>query len=261
MRIDSFLVKNNYFASREKAVNAIKKGQVLYNDKPVKPSFDVVDGSLIKIYNDGQSFVSQGGYKLEKALLDFNFSVKDKTFLDVGASNGGFTDCLFKNGAKKVFCLDVGENQLDSSLLDKNVVIIDNFNARYLRYETLNERVDGITCDVSFISLTYVLSNFKSVLKENGVCLLLIKPQFECGKEYLGNSGIVSSSVARQMAISKIYDYAVSLNLTPIALTTAPINKKKNVEYVMMLTNGASKPFSKDRIKNTVIEQEIILWK
>ena len=78
MRIDSFLVKNNYFASREKAVNAIKKGQVLYNDKPVKPSFDVVDGSLIKIYSDGQSFVSQGGYKLEKALLDFNFSVKDK---------------------------------------------------------------------------------------------------------------------------------------------------------------------------------------
>lgn len=259
MRIDSFLVSKGYFKSREKSALAIKNGEVTYNGKIVKPSFNVEDDSLIQIKPAKENFVSMGGFKLQKAIRDFNLSVDGLTFLDVGASTGGFTDCLLKNGANKVFCLDVGESQLDKILLTKNVVVLDNFNARNLQKETLGELVDGVVCDVSFISLTYVLEPIKRVLKENGFCLLLIKPQFECGKEYLGNSGIVKSKSARESAIVKIYDYALSLNLIPVALTVAPIREKKNEEYIIMLKNQQVKPFFKEKIKDTVNLQEIIL--
>ncbi len=248
MRIDSFLVEINKYPSRAKAQRAISLGEVLYKGKVAKPSQDVENESDLTFLKEGAEFVSNGGYKLKKALTDFNLDVSGKTFLDIGASNGGFTDCLFKNGAKKVFCLDVGESQLDKSLLDKNVVILDNFNARNLTEEVLGGKVDGITCDVSFISLTYILPQIKSVLKESGVAVLLIKPQFECGKEYLGNSGIVKSINARKQAILKIYESAKSVGLTPINLTNAPIIPKKNVEYLILLKNNQEQPFDKSKI-------------
>ncbi|MBR6737518.1 MAG: TlyA family RNA methyltransferase [Clostridia bacterium] len=235
MRLDAFLYKQGLFVSRTKAQEAISLGKVLYNGKPCKTSLNVDSLEGITIV-EGETFVSNGGYKLAKALNDFNFSVNGLTFADVGASNGGFTHCLLKNGAKKVYAIDVSESQLDETLkLDDRVVIKDNVNARFLTNETLGELVDGVTCDVSFISLTYVLNGINAVLKDGGVALLLIKPQFECGKEYLGNSGIVKSLNARKSAVKKVYNACLQNGLYPVNFTTAPIKEKKNVEYVIMV--------------------------
>lgn len=241
MRLDSFLFNKGCFQSRTKASEAIIKGEVLYNGKTVKPSLEV--NSLEGItFVDGLKFVSNGGYKLHKALLDFNLSVSGLTFADIGASNGGFTDCLIKNGAKKIYAIDVGENQLDNSLLiDDKVVVIDNTNARYLTSSVIGEFVDGVTVDVSFISVTYVLDGINNVLKSNGFVVLLIKPQFECGKEYLGNSGIVKNRIARQNAVKKVYNACYEKGLYAINFTTAPIKEKKNVEYLMLLTKDDKK--------------------
>ena len=154
MRLDRYLAEK--FGSRNKAAAAIERGIVRVNGMIRPASYDVKEGDVIDVAEEGISFVSAGGYKLYKALTDFNFSVKDKVFADIGASTGGFTDCLLKCGAKKVYCIDVGESQLDKSLMDKNIVVIDNFNARNLRKDMFEEELDGITIDVSFISLTYL---------------------------------------------------------------------------------------------------------
>ena len=241
MRLDSYLFEKGIYPSRTKASEAILRGEVLYNGKIVKASLEVSNESLISYVNDTETFVSNGGYKLEKALNDFNFDVSGLVFADIGASNGGFTDCLLKRNAKKVYAIDVGESQLHTSLLnDSRVAVIDNFNARNLTINELNGYVDGITCDVSFISLTYLLNAVYSVLKENGVAFLLIKPQFECGKEFLGKSGIVKNVKVRKQACIKIYDFAVSLGFKVVGFTTAPIKEKKNVEYVIMLKKGGT---------------------
>ncbi len=253
MRIDNFLVSVNKFPSRNKASESIKNGKVLYKGKVVKPSFEV--DSLDDItFVESITFVSNGGYKLEKALKEFNYDVKDKTFIDIGASNGGFTDCLFKRGAKKVYCVDVGSSQLDKSLLDKNVVILDNFNARNLKLSDINgEKADGITCDVSFISLTYIVPVLKELLKENGVGFLLVKPQFESGKEFLNKNGIITSNDAKIKSCLKIYNECLKYNLIPINLTYAPIRENKNTEFILQIINYENAiSFDKNKIKDIV---------
>ncbi len=241
MRIDALLYNEGVFPSRSKATQAVLDGLVCYKGQVVlKPSTNVEDFSLVTVNERSSTFVSNGGYKLEKALKDFNIQVTSLVFADIGASNGGFTDCLLKNGAKKVFAVDVGETQLDKSLLtDNRVVVKDNTNARFLTNETLGETVDGVTVDVSFISLTYILQGVKSVLKDDGFAIFLIKPQFECGKEYLGNSGIVKSANARKLAVKKVYDACLAQGLYAVDFTTAPIKEKKNIEYLILLKNNS----------------------
>ncbi len=254
MRLDALLSKEGVFSSRTKATQAIVEGKVLYNGEPAKPSLDVQDLSLITVLDKKDAFVSNGGYKLQKAFDDFKYSPKGLVFADIGASNGGFTDCLLKNGATKVFAVDVGETQLDESLINNDkVVVVDNTNARFLNESILGERVDGVSVDVSFISVTYILSGIKNVLKENGVAFILIKPQFECGKEYLGNSGIVKSASARHSAIKKVYDACKNAGFFAVDITVAPVREKKNVEYVLMLKNGDnSANLSVDEIINKI---------
>lgn len=236
MRIDSYLYKNGYFPSRNKAVEAINDKKVLVNGNFVKPSLNVDGTFKIEIIKDNDTYVSNGGAKLKKAIDDFNFDPKGLIFADIGASNGGFTDCLLKHGAKKVFAIDVGDSQLNKSLSsDDRVVVIDNFNARYLDEAVLNCLVDGVTADVSFISLTYILDGIKAVLKDGGIALLLIKPQFECGREYLNKNGIVKDVKARKLAIKRVYDACFERGLFAINFTNAPIKENKNVEYVIML--------------------------
>ncbi len=243
MRLDVFLYENKIFSSRTKAMDAIKEGLVLYKGKVAKCSEEVNSLDDISILDRKITFVSNGGYKLEKALSDFNLFVDNFVCADIGASNGGFTDCLLKHNAKKVYAIDVGNSQLDKTLLIDKVIVLDNTNARFLNKELLGESVDLVVCDVSFISLKYILSAVKNVLKDNGKALLLIKPQFECGKEYLGNSGIVKSKSARLKACVDIYNYALSVGLTPINITTAPIKEKKNIEYIILLENAQSEAF------------------
>ncbi|MDE7264989.1 MAG: TlyA family RNA methyltransferase, partial [Clostridia bacterium] len=189
MRLDKYLTEK--YGSRAKASAAIKSGLVLVNGKICAASYEVKQTDKLEFLLAEESFVSAGGFKLSKALKDFGFDASGKIFADVGASNGGFTDCLFQYGAKKVYCIDVGESQLDKSLLDKNVVVIDNFNARNLSKDIFGERLDGVVIDVSFISLTYILEAVSGLLEDGEKVIALIKPQFECESRKVGKNGIV----------------------------------------------------------------------
>lgn len=252
MRLDAYLFELGKYPSRNKASESILKGEVLYDNKVVKPSKEVTDEKLISYVEVTSKYVSNGGYKLEKALIDFNFTVKDKVFADIGASNGGFTDCLFQNGAKKVYAIDVGESQLDKSLLSNNVVVMDNTNARYLTKDLFHDEIEGVVCDVSFISLTYVLPSIKAILKSGGYALVLVKPQFECGKEFLTKTGIVKDVKAKINAVRKIYNFSIELGLSPLNFTVAPIREKKNIEYIMLIKNDIENNLSFSYIEKVI---------
>lgn len=236
MRIDVYLAEK--CGSRTKAANAVNKGLILVNGKPVNRSYEVKADDEVTLLSAEENFVSAGGYKLSKAIKDFKFSVKDKTVADIGASTGGFTDCLLQNGAKKVYCIDVGQSQLDESLKGENVVIIDGFNARNLNRGLFEEQPDGAVIDVSFISLTYVLGAVSEVLENGNFVLALIKPQFECESKNVGKNGIVRDAKTRAKIVEKIYDYSISVGLAPKKLTTAPIVKGKNIEFIILLEKG-----------------------
>lgn len=254
MRIDAFLHKRGDFVSRTKASEAIERGQIKVNGKVVtKNSYDVTETDHIETDNQIEVFVSNGGFKLEKAICDFKLSVNGLTFADVGASTGGFTDCLLKHGANKIYAIDVGESLLSEQLkVNSKVIVIDNFNARNLTIQTLGEKVDGVVCDVSFISLTYVLSQIYSVLKDDGFCIALIKPQFECGKKELNKNGIVTDKKARVLCVKKIFDYASAIGLIPEKFTNAPIKPDKNREYLVYLKKGGSIAIKPESIENLI---------
>lgn len=237
MRLDKYLAEK--FSSRTKAVWAIKNGLVLVNGKKAEPSYDYKEGDTLQIISAQESYVSQGGYKLSKALKDFNFSVKDKVIIDIGASTGGFTHCLLLSGAKKVYCIDVGESQLDKSLVCDKTVVIDNFNARNLNKDIFAEKVDGVVIDVSFISLTYILKNVSEVLSDGGFVIALIKPQFECESRNVGKNGIVKDPKTHEKIILKVVSCAFKHDLIAENLTNAPIIEGKNYEYLVLLTKSA----------------------
>ena len=249
MRIDLYL--KDKFGSRNKAAKAVSDGLVLVNGKSVSSSYEVKEGDDITFITSDISFVSAGGYKLNKALKDFDFSVKDGIFADIGASTGGFTDCLLQRGAKKVYCIDVGESQLDTSLKDKNIVIIDNFNARNLSRDTFEEKLTGVVIDVSFISLTYILGAVADILEGGASVLALIKPQFECGTHSVGKNGIVRELSQRKRIIKKICEFSESVSLAPIQITNAPVIKGKNIEYILRLEK-CGKSVGADCILNSV---------
>ena len=255
MRLDLYLYKNGLCRSRTKAAEAIEKGAVSVNGKTVqKASFDVKESDEIELREESISFVSNGGDKIEKAVADFGFSAENLVFADVGASTGGFTDCLLKHGAKKVFAVDVGESQLTDELKSNDKVVVkDNLNARNLTANDLGEYVDGAVCDVSFISLTYVLRPIYDTLKENGFAVVLLKPQFECGKKYLNKNGIVNSVKAKEEAAMKIFDFANSLGFTVSDFTNAPLREGKNVEYLFYLTKNGEKKISAETVKKRVV--------
>ncbi len=238
MRLDKFLSER--YASRTKAAEAIEQGYVLVNGKKAKPS-DEIDGTEeIVVSKRKEEFVSNGGYKLAKALRDFSASVQGKVFADIGASTGGFTDCLLQNGARRVYALDVGESLLSPALSgDPRIVVMDRVNARYLESSDFPEPIDGVTADVSFISLRLVLPVIASVLKDGGEAYALIKPQFECnGKKDIGKSGIVRDRSVHKKIIASIYDASLECGLAPVAITNAPLKERKNIEYVIRLQKG-----------------------
>ncbi len=236
MRLDLYLTERGYFQSRAKSVDAIKQGIVFVNGKPEdKPSKEISDLSKVEIKGK-LKFVSKGGYKLDKALKEFKLDLKDKVFADIGASTGGFTDCLLSSGVARVYAVDVGSGQLDKSLVDNpSVVVMDNTNARYLTKDSFSENLDGITVDCSFISLTLLLPVFDNLLDENGILLALIKPQFECGNSVLPKSGILKNQRLREGAVIKVILDAEGYGFKLLAISQAPKFKDKNVEYVVLL--------------------------
>ena len=189
----------------------------------------------------GRSFVSEGGFKLQKALDEFGVDVSGKVFADLGASTGGFTDCLLQAGAARVYAVDVGESQLDASLAaDGRVVVMDRCNARDLTASDFPEPIAGVTVDVSFISLTLVLPAVAAILAEDGVLFALIKPQFEVGRQGLGKHGIVRDARLRENAVRSVCSFAEGIGLHLAALTCAPVRPQKNVEYVALFARNVS---------------------
>ncbi len=231
MRADKYFA--DVFGSRTKAAESIEKGLVLVNGKRIKAKTEIKETDEITFVKAEESFVSNGGYKLDRALKSFAFDVKGKIFADIGASTGGFTDCLLQKGAKKVYAVDVGESLLHESLRgDERIVRMENCNARYLQKEDFVDELDGVVADVSFISLRLILPVVKGILKKDGDAFVLVKPQFECEKKHIGKSGIVSPS-AHTDIVKKVLKYLSENELYPCGIVNAPVRKGKNVEYVL----------------------------
>ncbi len=250
MRADKYFADK--FDSRTKAAEAIEKGLVLVNGKTIKPKDEIRENDVITFIEEKTQFVSNGGYKLARAIEVFGFDCKNKIFADIGASTGGFTDCLLQNGAKKVYAVDVGESLLHASLVgNEKIVPMENTNARYLEKQAFSDELDGVVTDVSFISLRHIFPTIKRILKSNGEAVVLIKPQFECEKKNIGKSGIVHPS-AHADIVEKVLGYAVENGLFPQEITNAPLRKGKNIEYVLLLKTHYEKTKSVRQIVDAV---------
>ena len=231
MRADKYFAEK--FGSRTKSAQAIEKGLVLVNGKQIRVKDEIKETDEITFITEEQTFVSNGGYKLERALKAFAFSCKNKIFVDIGASTGGFSDCLLQRGAEKIYAIDVGESLLHSSIAENpKVVIRENTNARYLTADDFDEEIDCAVTDVSFISLRLIFPAIANVVKEGGDAFVLIKPQFECEKKNIGKSGIVHTS-AHTKIVEKVVNYGIENGLYPMEIINAPVRKGKNVEYVL----------------------------
>ena len=232
MRADKFFAEK--FGSRTKAAEAIEKGWVLVNGKTVRPTDEIKDGDALEFVETGDRFVSNGGYKLARAIETFSFPIENKVFVDVGASTGGFTDCLLQHGAKRVYAVDVGESLLHEKIAsDARVIVMDRTNARYLTQNDFSEKLDGVVTDVSFISLRLIFPAIAKMLDSDGIAVTLIKPQFECENKNIGKSGIVRPS-AHESIVQKVVEYAKESGLYLYGVVNAPIRKGKNIEYVAL---------------------------
>ena len=237
-RLDILVVNNGLCDSREKAKRTIMAGLVtvdgVMEDKPGS-TFDI--DSVIEVKGQECPYVSRGGLKLEKAINEFGINPKGKYCMDMGASTGGFTDCMLQNGAVKVYSVDVGYGQLDYKLrTDERVVNMEKTNIRYMDLDLIQEKIDLLSIDVSFISLKHMFPVCDKILSDDGVVLALVKPQFEAGREQVGKGGIVRDSSVHIDVINKVIEYAKENNLFPNAITFSPIKGTKgNIEYLLLL--------------------------
>jgi 23S rRNA (cytidine1920-2'-O)/16S rRNA (cytidine1409-2'-O)-methyltransferase len=242
-RIDKILVKNGFADSRLKAQALVMAGVVLANEQRVeKPSQEFpIDANIrIKGQTAESKYVGRGGLKLEKALEKFHICPNEYVCIDVGASTGGFTDCLLQNGAKKVITVDVGTNQLVWKLrTDVRVEVRENVNARYLKPEDFVEKFDLIVMDVSFISVTKILSALKTLIKDNGKIIVLIKPQFEVNKFDVGEGGIVRNELKHAEVIEKVNKFASEIGLKQLGLIDSPIlGAEGNKEFLALYSKA-----------------------
>lgn len=240
MRLDKYLIENNFFTSREKAQKAIKHNTVKVNGTIVtKASLDITETMEVEVIDIFNKYVSMGGLKLEKAIEDFELNMQGKTVLDIGASTGGFTDCALQHGAEFVVSVDVGSNQLVESLKnDPRVLSLENKDFRELTPADINNRTfDFIVSDVSFISLTYILPYCRQFLKPDGIMMFLIKPQFEAGPSFLSKSGIVVDEKGYKVAINKVVSEALNqrFHLNNLSVSTL-FEQHKNVEFLAMFS-------------------------
>ena len=237
-RLDLLMVERALAPSREKAKAYIMSGDV-YVDGQKEDKAGTMFKETVKIEVRGNTlpYVSRGGLKLEKAMNNFGVSLDGKVCMDVGASTGGFTDCMLQNGAVKVYSIDVGYGQLDWKLRnDPRVVCMEKTNIRYVVPEDLGEPADFSSIDVSFISLTKVLLPVRNLLTDEGEIVCLIKPQFEAGREKVGKKGVVRDPAVHQEVIEKVRDYAMSIFMEPCHLSFSPIKGPEgNIEYLLHL--------------------------
>jgi 23S rRNA (cytidine1920-2'-O)/16S rRNA (cytidine1409-2'-O)-methyltransferase len=237
-RLDVLLVQRGFFETREQAKRAIMAGIVIVDNKKIEKagtSINIDKELEIRIKGDKLKYVSRGGLKLEKAVKVFDFDMKDKIVLDVGASTGGFTDCSLQLGAGFVYALDVGTNQLSYKLRENpKVKSLENTHIKDLKPEMIDERkMDYIVMDVSFISITKIIPDLSIYLKEDGKLMALIKPQFEVGRENIDKGGIVKNLKYHKAAIQAIVENANNSGFYLKGLETSPITGTKgNIEYI-----------------------------
>ena len=245
-RLDLILVEREFFETREKAKREIMAGNVIVNEQVVTKAgtmFKDNDELSIRV-KDKLRYVSRGGLKLEKAIKTWNLDFSEKFVLDIGASTGGFTDCALQNGAERVYSVDVGKNQLDWKLRnDSRVISLEEMHIKDLKESDIeNKKINFIVIDVSFISLTKVIPHFEKFLTEDGKAVMLVKPQFEVGREKIGKNGVVENEEYHDEAIKKIISFSKEHGYELIGVEDSPIKGAKgNKEFLMLIKFGLNK--------------------
>lgn len=237
-RLDILVTERGLAESREKAKTFIMAGQVYVDgQKADKPGDTFSEDAAVEVRGKGLPYVSRGGLKLEKAMREFGLQLQGRTCMDIGASTGGFTDCMLQNGAQRVYSVDVGYGQLAWSLrTDPRVVNLERTNARYLTREQVPEEIGFFSVDVSFISLTLILPAVRPLLAEHGQAVCLIKPQFEAGREKVGKKGVVRDKAVHEEVIEKIRSFALENGFSVLGLTFSPVKGPEgNIEYLIYL--------------------------
>ncbi len=258
-RLDILLVNKGLAPSREKAKAMIMEGNVFVdNNREDKAgsTFDV--NANIEVKGNTLKYVSRGGLKLEKAMTHFGITLEGKVCMDIGASTGGFTDCMLQNGAVKVYAVDVGYGQFAWKLRqDERVVCMEKTNVRYVKPEDIADRLDFASVDVSFISLTKVLGPARELLNDNGEMVCLIKPQFEAGREQVGKNGIIRDPKVHQMTIEKVLKTATQLGFSVKGLTFSPIKGGAgNVEFLVHLLKDGKAEIAQQVNIESVLQKE-----
>lgn len=256
-RLDVLLVKRGLAESREKAKAIIMSGIVyVENGKEDKAGATFDENVKIEVRGNTLKYVSRGGLKLEKAMDCFGVRLEGKIAMDVGASTGGFTDCMLQNGAVKVYSVDVGHGQLAWKLRnDERVVCMEKTNIRYVTPEDIPDKIAFASIDVSFISLMKVLPPVKELLTENGEIVCLIKPQFEAGREKVGKKGVVRDKAVHVEVVEMIVDFARQMGFVTVDLSFSPIKGPEgNIEYLLYLTKDQTKTNKEFDIKAIVEE-------
>ena len=241
-RLDILVVNKGLAPSREKAKAMIMAGNIFVgNEREDKPGSKFDEDAEITVHGKTLPYVSRGGLKLEKAIDSFDIKLDGLICMDIGASTGGFTDCMLQNGAAKVYSVDVGHGQLDWKLRsDERVVCMEKTNFRYMVPGDIEDELDFASVDVSFISLTKILLPARNLLKENGQMVCLIKPQFEAGKEKVGKKGVVRESEVHHEVICKVVDFAYSIGFDVLDLEFSPIKGPEgNIEYLLFIQKNA----------------------
>lgn len=240
-RLDMLLVKKGLAPSREKAKAIIMSGIVYVDGMKEDKAGSTFDENLsVELRGSTLKYVSRGGLKLEKALLEFNLKLDDKVCMDVGSSTGGFTDCMLQNKAKKVYAVDVGHGQLDWKLRnDSRVICMERTNIRYVTHEHIQDDIDFSSIDVSFISLSKVLPAVRELLSPEGELVALIKPQFEAGREKVGKKGVVRDPKVHEEVIEAVFSYARENSFKILALSFSPVKGPEgNIEYLYYLSKS-----------------------
>lgn len=255
-RLDQYIHTQGYAESRQRAQALIMAGIVYVNNQKVdKSGYTLKDIDKVEVRGKDLKYVSRGGYKLEKAIVEYNLVFTDKVCMDIGASTGGFTDCMLQNGATKVYCVDVGYGQLAWKLrTDERVVNFEKTNIRNLTLEMLQEKVDFFSVDVSFISLKHIfpVAFMVSTQEATGACL--VKPQFEAGREKVGKKGVVRDSAVHKEVIENVIAYANGAGFFVKELTFSPIKGPEgNIEFLVIITkNEMDNKVNQDYIDNVV---------
>ena len=242
-RLDVAVFEQGYAPSREKAKAIIMAGIVYVNNQKVdKAGFELKEGDVLEVRGKTLQYVSRGGLKLEKAMQEFPITLEGKVCMDVGASTGGFTDCMLQNGAVKVYSVDVGYGQLAWKLrIDERIVNLERTNFRYVTREQIPDEIDFASVDVSFISLKHILPNLNTLLAPDGQAVCLIKPQFEAGKEKVGKKGVVRDLNVHLEVVENVINLAVENGFSVMGLQFSPIKGPEgNIEYLIYLNKSAN---------------------